>query len=927
MDVASPAVVGFAAEVARIREENLQGAIIQLKSAFEGLLIAIGEPLLQPLKEIVLAVAQMTRDIRDLVKENEILVSVLTAVGLTFGSLLAAFGAILLPLGLAVALFGKLGEVWLGGMKHIKNFVFWLGRMTASMYAAVAASTALRLAVASVGVALAGLAIYKFVAAIKESAEEMEAAAEAYRKANEELDKTIALLDKFKDVVPIEDLSEFHQTLDVEGLKAHQKEVKGLVDYHVQFGRQLKLNIEEQERLIDAMDVDTEGPVDPEQLKLLEEERKKLDKLKTAFLLNQVNVERYRKSLERIPDTLADITKKTKELELTALEIKLRREALEETVKLRRSITDTEVEIKEAGLKEELKEEIKKFKKIEIYSKLSAEERAEHISLLEEKTRQEILDLWITHYRKRFDVYQKLAEDEAEITRVQSDEQVSITQEQYDQQLITAKEYYEQRREIAKKQTEEEVKLLEAAKLAPGLKPEEKAAIDIQIKITRVEGDVTLAEITRDETTDALAVEDQYLQQRKDLHQAYLDDTDPEAASEFRLQQLSNQYAAQLQLYSQYVEDENAVRELGEAMERDIEMRRTEFARAQAQLRVQLAQQSLGYLQSLLSDIYTAGGKELKALFYAERAVAAAEAIISAYSAANKAMDSPMMKKHPTLAMAYAQLVFSTGIARAAAIMTTAIREARKGGMIEVQQFVKGGVVKLQDAGRMIEMPVQKFAHGGRVALQKIAPSARIRRYAEGKGRKLVPVRLTDREYVFSPEAVSHYGARVMEQINRRRLQVTDVVSQVRSRVRQSPAAGLVTGPKGIDKVFTYLQDRQFVIRPEAVKHYGVKFLQALEDGVVDVEKLARLTLRVSRPEVMREEGVSPQRFQEGGIVEGTAAQVPPEVRAVAEGGGGVTINVPVSVTGQVEDPEALAALLQEEMEEAAIRVMKEQMR
>jgi TP901 family phage tail tape measure protein len=904
--------VDGAAEKMRITlEDNLGGAMIVLKSAVEGLAIAMGNPFQEPLKKLVLTVAVVVREIRDWVKEHKYLTTALIAFVGVLGGLLVALGAVLLPLGLMIKLFKALGPDLLNAGRWLKNFIVNL-RATAT--AAWATSTAVR----ALGTAIAGLAavwgIYKIGEMIGTFLSMHEAAAKA-RESMDRLAKSAKEIgERFKDVeytqIP-EDFSDIP--------------LKGLIDLR----RSLSQTVAKWTALQTEAVATMKGAWGPD----AERAQKKLWEY-------NVLLEYASESMRRLKAAIAAKQRQEKEAPEVETEdpeaVKARQKERDKIFKSGEEIRISLIEDTEKRLTVVRDKEISELRKQLVKKVISTEEFAEQSYLIEQKYAKKIIDAYKPIWARREQAIRQIQEKEVELEETKATRKLQVAEAEFTAGLISYDRYMETRKSVTKAKYEETVKLMKKALEDPELSELERRTIELEIKIKEIEGEAEVGDIDAEDLQKQLDVEQQFYEDRKGLKDAYLAATDPEAALEAELAATQAANAAKLTLYAQYIEDEGALRELGAAMEADIERRRTLFAQQQAQMRVELARQSLGYLSSLLSDIYEAGGRELKALFYAERAVAAAEAIVSAYSAANKAMDSPLMKKHPTLAMAYSQLVLSTGIARAAAIMTTAFREARKGGLIEIGKFAKGGAVLVKDAPVtwLKSTPIQRFAEGGSVissigeSLKKVSVTAlptSPRAAARGPRQlklPMVPVRLTDQEYVFSPEAVKHYGVKIMESINRRKLQMTDVVSGVRETIRKPPApSGIVRGPKGIDRVFTYLRDKQFVIRPEAVRHYGSAFLEAMNRRVVDIETLVRPTTKITRA------GTVVQRFQEGGMVGGTAGLVSPEVQAIAEGGGGVTINVPVSVAGPVDDPEALAARLQEEVEETAIKVMREQMR
>lgn len=93
---------GAANTMAKTMEDNLQGAIISLESALEGLRIALGEPFLGPLKNAVEELTKYVRVLRDIVTEHpEATKTILTSIGV-LGGLSAILGSILTTTGLLI---------------------------------------------------------------------------------------------------------------------------------------------------------------------------------------------------------------------------------------------------------------------------------------------------------------------------------------------------------------------------------------------------------------------------------------------------------------------------------------------------------------------------------------------------------------------------------------------------------------------------------------------------------------------------------------------------------------------------------------------------------------------------------------------------------------------------------------------------------
>lgn len=117
---------GTAKATAETMLEGLGGALIELKSAAQGLAIEIGEPLLQPLENLVDQFKTVVQSITEWVKENPQLASTIAAVVGGLGALLAVVGLLTVAIGglLQVIAFGGLGFVKFG--KAVVAFTGWL---------------------------------------------------------------------------------------------------------------------------------------------------------------------------------------------------------------------------------------------------------------------------------------------------------------------------------------------------------------------------------------------------------------------------------------------------------------------------------------------------------------------------------------------------------------------------------------------------------------------------------------------------------------------------------------------------------------------------------------------------------------------------------------------------------------------------------
>jgi hypothetical protein len=316
------------------------------------------------------------------------------------------------------------------------------------------------------------------------------------------------------------------------------------------------------------------------------------------------------------------------------------------------------------------------------------------------------------------------------------------------------------------------------------------------------------------------------------------------------------------------------------AMEREKMQRNANYEKQILDLRMEAYQSILGSAQSIFSDLYEVGGEKMKAFFYLEKAVAMAEALVSAWSASAKALDSPLTKTSPYLALAMSKMILATGLARAAMIGSI---------MLKGPGAWQGGYVK-----------ALRRRHGGPVAAKymeamRIPPSRGVQAFALG-------------------------GNVLKEGINKTRVIGTEVTRMVGTTImpRRDPS-GRVRGPKGRDVIPAWLTDNEYVIRPEAVQQPGaLAFLEMFNRGLITMKDLMNNGVTVTRDTVIREVHGPTKRFAEGGHTGGGG-------RPVGGAQSSLSVTVPVNVdAGGGVNAKALVSDLQDGIERTVVRIIKE---
>jgi TP901 family phage tail tape measure protein len=125
---------GAAKEMAEIRLEGLWGELVKLKSASEGLAIAVGEQLIPKLTELAKSLSDMIRDTAEWVRQNEGMVKTIGLWVVGLGAAFTALGALLVPFGLLIKVIGASAEGLLIFGRGIKAVVGFMGDLYALGY-------------------------------------------------------------------------------------------------------------------------------------------------------------------------------------------------------------------------------------------------------------------------------------------------------------------------------------------------------------------------------------------------------------------------------------------------------------------------------------------------------------------------------------------------------------------------------------------------------------------------------------------------------------------------------------------------------------------------------------------------------------------------------------------------------------------------
>jgi len=288
----------------------------------------------------------------------------------------------------------------------------------------------------------------------------------------------------------------------------------------------------------------------------------------------------------------------------------------------------------------------------------------------------------------------------------------------YDKRAITIKEFYDKKEELAKKAFESELSYLQKSR---------NAEKDVDKKLG-IEDKIYKLRQKYEQLTISLANE----RKREEEDLANTRKSIEKSLSEGRLQILEDEnaniesiYMARLELLKREQEEEISELEKSGAEKAQIEekIRQQSITRDKLFLEKRLKIQSLyidgtkemlSNLNQAFGDLYQASNQETKEFFYAQKAIALAQTMISVYEGVQKAFTAYADK--PALAAAIAATVLASGLARVAVIKA------------------------------------QKVATGGEIEGHSPTPTA-----------DNVPIWATAGEYMMPVNTVKHYGLQAMD--------------------------------------------------------------------------------------------------------------------------------------------------------------------
>jgi hypothetical protein len=511
--------------------------------------------------------------------------------------------------------------------------------------------------------------------------------------------------------------------------------------------------------------------------------------------------------------------------------------------------------------------ELKQFKDSEEAKELSVSETQDRILLIRQKYGEKVMALLQKEDAEFQKQQEALLAEELKLQETRDKTLLQSTEDAYRNQEISYQEYLDTKKKLAIAHYDRELAILNQKLAAAGLTPDKKAIIEIKIKTTEEEKEAAVGGLTQEGIETRLAAEREMRDEINIIRQGLAETESERMAAELEAYDIyaKERYAR----FEKLISDEEELKKLADAQDALRKKKEKDLEKQVLNERISVVRSGLGYMESLFADMYEASGKEMKQFFYLQKAVAVADAIVSTYAAANKAMNETPGPGWVKMAMA--ATIVASGIARVAQIIATTIKAA-EGGFVQwagtakrtftsmgatvpkfaqggdirikgttfkgipVRRYVQGGLVSMREplekAGRPIRRfskggpsglrepvrrltrsnvvvltkrthrfldtmgtPVQRFARGGpAVPLGPALPSpTRLPSAAPGSHGRVrpsktrIPAWLTDREYVMSPEAVRHYGPNFMKSINEMRVPVERIVNQIRNQTEVRP--------------------------------------------------------------------------------------------------------------------------------------------
>jgi TP901 family phage tail tape measure protein len=680
--------IDVAVEMREQMEEGLVGAFTRLRSAIDGLAQAFGRPALKPLADFVDAMAKAINMITEWVDQNPVFASALLLVTGAFAGLLTVITAIVVPLGLLLTLIGGIG----GGLPALAaGFLRVKTAAKGFLVALTGIRTALTLLVplmAKVTIAIFSWKIAELVFKLIEWKNALDGLSKAQQRAAVTAEKMISRLNKYRNYTVSINLE---TTSNWEDVVRTEEELEKAI----QLQRALKLDAQKDVGKKNIFREYTEEALEAQvaiknanvQLTYLE---KQLERARIAK--GRISIEEGELVGPPVPDWYWDELEKKQAIDLETE--KMRISVMEDSAKKVMKVRDLEL----AALE-------KKYKEGEISEKQFADRRA----LIQYQSGLEIMALLQAEDEAYLKQQEKIRGAEIDLQEEAGRARLEALEREHEAGLISVEAYIEEKKRITLAGYDAEIAELKRKLNEAGLSLDEKKVVQIQIETLEIQR-TAAGEGIEAEGVDLTAV-------RTEREQALVDETKMIRAELSgwegdRLQAELEAHDAWLQQrYEQEKKagtDLNILRDWMKAEQEKREKKEKEVQDAYMKQRLQIVKDGLGYMESMFADLYAASGQEMKAFFYAQKAVAVAEAIISTYTAANKAMqDTP---GPGWLKMAMATTIVAAGMARVANIIATTIKAA-EGGMVRFAQTTQGAIAR-------VGATVPRFAEGGTVKLR-----------------------------------------------------------------------------------------------------------------------------------------------------------------------------------------------------------------
>ena len=656
---------GAAKKMATTMEENLIGALIRLGSAFSGLLTAIGEPVLKPLREITLKLADVVSGMKEWAEANPVITKTLLGMTAVLGSILTVLGALFITVGLSIKAFSSLGLAWLQLIRFGPKLKAMLIGLRADLTVTAAAAGLMSKAFLALQLAMTAFEVFKAVQGFI-----------AMRKAMVLADKSIQSLTKSSAKLKeqFSDASDYMLPQDITG--DSEEELQGVIREAARYRAYLagvrgELYAKSKETFLGFATKEAKQASDElfnlsmryKQVSgVISDASKRLDALRTA-----------RKGAAEV-DTSAAVKKSADEL---AIDRKLQAERLvleQDSVKKINALRALE---------------IKEFKESAAAAKYTEEQKATAIYLINKK-----YNLQTTEFlRDQTQVRNQLRKQEADLAKLRNADVLKTLESQFDTGNISLDQYFAERRVILDAEYDAEIQLLRD-KIAAA-QAEDVPVLQLQIEEAEIKRGLATKELAQGHIEARQTIVDaerSYTDRMLQMQLQLLEPTQVEEAKALELEILQRYHAQVLVEMANQGINENLIIEQKYLQQEEMAKRVADIDKQNAISRAETHANAASRIGDTWASMYAATGEKVKAFFYLQRAAAIGETIMNTLAEVGKVGAQTGIFGIPMKAFVYAQ-----GMARVAMISAQAIRGFAEGGLFKGKKGKDQNVVAVSD--------------------------------------------------------------------------------------------------------------------------------------------------------------------------------------------------------------------------------------